>query len=441
MKRAKRIVLGLACVALLIASWAAAVTAKSDADRQRGLIDQAAVYTADEIYVLAVPLLEEAAEYQDDFTLEAEAALKKVYLCLAGKDNYIRRYTNLLDKQMARSDAAPEIFREAAQYYLDNNRTVDALSALKNGIAKTGDEGLIRFYEDSRYGYTLSRNFYDEAGAIYQGTVQVAQEGCWGLATATGLPVIPCEYDKISTFDEDRAIVQKDGVISAVDQANNRIALLHREASDFGNYAENRTGLKTEEGWILANGTLQTGSAVFEELGTFSSGGAPARRGGLWGIVDTSGEKWLLEPQYEDIIRDELGCCGDSEFLFVRRGGVVFLTAGKDHEEIGGPYEDARPFNGGWAAVKQNGKWGFIDTSGTLQLDFQFENALSFGQHLAAVQKDGLWGYVSLLGEIVIEPQFLEAKSFSGGSAPVRTGLGWQFITLEEFRQEGGGLF
>ena len=74
MKRMKRILLGLACIALLAASWAAAITSKSNADRQRELIDQASAYTQDEIYVLAVPLLEEAAAYQDDFTPEAEAA-------------------------------------------------------------------------------------------------------------------------------------------------------------------------------------------------------------------------------------------------------------------------------------------------------------------------------------------------------------------------------
>lgn len=441
MKRTKRILISLACAALLIASWAAAVTAKSDADRQRELIDQAAAYTADEIYVLAVPLLEEAAGYQDTYTLEAETALKKVYLSLAEQDDYDRRYENLLDKQMARKDAAPEIFLEAAQYYLEDSDTAKALFILRDGIAKTEDAELTRFYEDNRYVYTLSRNFYDEAGPIYRGLAQVAQEGRWGLATATGLPLIPCEYDRVSTFDGDRAIVRKDGVISAVDEDGNRVALLHREAEDFGNYAENRVALQTEEGWLLANGSLQTSSLVFEELGMFSGGSAPARQGQRWGVVDTSGEEWLLEPQYEEIIRDELGRCGDPECLFVRRNGAVYLASGEDHEEMGGPYEDARPFDGGWAAVKKGGKWGFIDAAGVKQIPCQFEDALSFGGHLAAVKQDGLWGYVSLLGEVVIEPQFLEAKSFSDESAPVRTGLGWQFITLLEYEREGGGLF
>jgi len=438
MKKTKRILLGLACAALLAASWAAAVTAKSGADRQRELIDQAAAYTADEIYILAVPLLEEAASYQDDYTLEAEAALKEVYLRLAGKDDYERRYTELLDRQMARKDAAPEIFREAALYYLEENELSDALAALKDGIAKTGDEGLTRLYEDSRYAFTLSRDFYDEAGALCGGASQVALNGRWGLASSSGLLVIPCEYDKISTFDGDRAIVQKDGVISAVDQNDNRVALFHGEAEDFGSCIGNRVGLKTAEGWLIASGTFGTGETLFEDLGAFSDGYAPAKLNGKWGLIASNGSDWLLEPQYEDISRDELGRAYAQETLFVRRGGGVYLLSGG--EEAGGPYEDARPFGEGWAAVRQNGKWGFIDTEGTVRIDFQFDDALSFGGHLAAVKTDGLWGYVSLLGELAIEPQFLEAKSFSEGHAPVRTALGWQFLTLSEF-EKGGGLF
>ena len=46
---------------------------------------QAAAYVEDEIYIRAVPLLEEAAAYEDAHTLEAEEALKNVYLHLIEK--------------------------------------------------------------------------------------------------------------------------------------------------------------------------------------------------------------------------------------------------------------------------------------------------------------------------------------------------------------------
>ena len=99
-------------------------------------------------------------------------------------------------------------------------------------------------------------------------------------------------------------------------------------------------------------------------------------------------------------------------------------------------YEDARPFSDeGYAAVKKNGRWGFIDKNGNEMISFTFDDALSFGQHLAAVRIGDFWGYISIYGHVVIEPVFLGAKSFSEGSAPVLTERGWQFITLLEMKK------
>ena len=42
MKRAKRILIGVGCVALLLVSWVIAITAKSDVEKQAELMEQAA---------------------------------------------------------------------------------------------------------------------------------------------------------------------------------------------------------------------------------------------------------------------------------------------------------------------------------------------------------------------------------------------------------------
>ncbi len=41
-----------------------------------------------------------------------------------------------------------------------------------------------------------------------------------------------------------------------------------------------------------------------------------------------------------------------------------------DGKMLDGSYEDAKPFADGWAAVKQHGKWGFINTAGEIMIDF-----------------------------------------------------------------------
>lgn len=433
MKRAKRILIGVCCVALLAVSWVIAITAKSDAEKQAELIDQAAAYTADEIYVLAVPLLEEAVEFNTDRTLEAENALKDVYKHLLNQRGYSRKYTSLLDMQMSREDALPEYFEEAAQFYLGRSKLADALTVLRNGVEKTGDTHLTDLYEENRYKYSMGLDYYFDVTSTANGAIQVQIDGKWGIASATGSLVIPCEYGRISTFSNGKAIVQKDNVISAVDENNNRVALLHESASEFGNYAADRTCLFIGNGWVISSGSFTTGQQTFEEFGMYSNGYAPVKQNGKWGLINTSGSEWIVEPQYDDIIRDELGRAYSQGVYFASNGDQIYLYT-TEGEQAGGPYEDAKPFADGWAAVMKNGKWGFIDTVGNVQIDFQFDNALSFGQHLAAVEVDGQWGYVSKYGKVVIDPIFLSAKSFYNGSAPVQTVDGWRFITLTEYK-------
>ena len=437
MKRANRIFLTAGFLVLLIASWAIALNAKSASEKQSELIKQAKDYMSDEIYILAVPLLEEASGYEAAHTLEAEETLKKAYRQLIGQRGYRRKYIDLLEKQMKRSEASPEIFMEAAEFYLGDSRLGDALSVLRDGIFKTGDRNLIALYENNRYQYNMGHNIYEDVSDIFEKTIAVKKDGSWGLADFDGTLRIPCEYEKISTYSLGRAVVKKNGEIFAVDINNNRLALLKENFEDFGNFSEGRIGVLTPEGWKRASGDFEMGSAAFEQIGTYSGGWAAAKQGGKWGVVDLSA-KWLIAAEYDGIMVDELGKCFAQGAVFVRKNDAVYLFVdGKQADE--NSYEDALPFGEeGYAAVKKNGLWGFIDNSGNLKIACKFEEALSFGQHLAAVKQGDYWGYINLYGDIAIKPLFLKAKSFSEGSAPVLTERGWRFISLFEYKKSGG---
>jgi hypothetical protein len=264
----------------------------------------------------------------------------------------------------------------------------------------------------------------------------VCVAGLWGIAEANGSLLIPCVYDKVSTFSDDRAIAKKDGEIFAVDRDNNRIALLHEIVHDFGNYAEDRVPLLFGDGWRRATGEFQLGTDVFQQFGTYSGGFAAAKSGGKWGVVDIK-SNWIVPAEFDMVVQDELGRAYAQGAAFVWRGGKVWLY--RDGGTVGEAYDDARPFpDEGFAAVKRNGRWGFIDANGNLAIDYGFDDALSFGQHLAAVKQGGSWGYISVYGKMVIEPAFLEAKAFSEGGAPVLTEYGWRFITLVEYKKEVG---
>ncbi len=63
---------------------------------------------------------------------------------------------------------------------------------------------------------------------------------------------------------------------------------------------------------------------------------------------------------------------------------------------------------------------GYVDRkSGQTLIPFKFEDALPFSEGLAAVKREGKWGYVDSLGSMVIEPRFDLAGTFSSGHAEV----------------------
>ena len=432
MKKGIRIIISVGCVLLLVTSWIMVINRESVSERQLRRIRQSMILMSDGIYISAVPLLEQAAGYSGMHRLEAENNLKTAYLALMGNRGISRRYIGLLEQQMSQRNAQATIFAEAASYYLSISRVAEALRVLKDGIERTGCVELMVMYENNRYLYETIRTQFDYIAAINESSMQVKKDGLWGIAGINGIIIIPCEYEAISTFSGGRAIVSNGRELFAVDRNNNRIALYRGHASAFGNLSENRIAIMSDGIWRRFTGEFEAGTKEFLQIGTYFQGHASAQTETGWGVIDL-GTNWLVQPIYKGIVVDELGRSYARGAVFIRtENGVKLIVDGK---ATGHVFEDARPFSGeGYAAVKQNGRWGFIDIDGTVMIEFGFDNALSFGQHLAAVKIDELWGYISMSGQIVIAPQYLEAKSFSGGSAPVRTERGWQIISLLEYR-------
>jgi hypothetical protein len=441
----KRILLGLACVAVLGAAWLALAQVKSSAQKQSELMAQARIYISDKSFVSAIPLLEEAAAYRTRSTAESEEMLKIAYRG-AGDSKNLRKYTALLDKQMAEKNALPAVYKEAADYYLETNNLTETIDVLRNGAARTNDERLAELYEQNRYAYRITRTAFEDVSTPFGGMVAVMRSGKWGLASYSGDEIVPCEYDKISTYSNGVAIVKRSAKIAAVNRSNQQVTLLKPSESepdviftDFGNIAQNRVPILGSDGkWKRATSDFRIGSAEFDGLGMYSEGYAAAKQGNKWGVVNMETDNWL-PAEYDDIIRDELGrCYGQGAVFAVKDGKIYLFVHGEQQSET---YEGACPFNAdGYAAVKKDGKWGFIDTSGQVKIEYRFDGALSFSGHLAAVKQGDLWGYAALTGKIAIEPQFLQAKPFHEGSAPVLAETGWQFIHLIEYTKAGGGL-
>lgn len=68
---------------------------------------------------------------------------------------------------------------------------------------------------------------------------------------------------------------------------------------------------------------------------------------------------------------------------------------------------------------KLNGKWGFMDTKGTIFIQAKYDYVLNFSEGLAAASLNGKVGYINKSGEVVVPFEYDEGEDFKEGVAVV----------------------
>lgn len=93
-------------------------------------------------------------------------------------------------------------------------------------------------------------------------------------------------------------------------------------------------------------------------------------------------------------------------------------------------FEAAQSFSEGLAAVRQQGRWGFIDNQGRWAISPRFQEVGPFKEGLAFArsEKGQLFGYIDPTGRWVIEAIYANPMSFSGGLAAVMVSGKFGFI-------------
>jgi len=133
-----------------------------------------------------------------------------------------------------------------------------------------------------------------------------------------------------------------------------------------------------------------------------------------------------IASQYSISHSDSYNSLSESHFGFVDLNGKVVIEPQWD--EVSGPQleevDKVAGFSEGFAAVKRDGKWGWIDKTGRLFLP-PLSAPPNFHEGLSSFERDGKWGYMDTQGTVVIQPQWEEAGEFSGGYAGVKRDGKW----------------
>lgn len=287
--------------------------------------------------------------------------------------------------------------------------TVKKRSLYSETLADTMDS--IRYvYELKNCNYSYVSE-YSCSYCYYKGK----NDEMYGYCNASGKEALKAQYLQAGAFGNEYAAVQDgNGDFYYIDSEGNRKINVTDtiEVTKIGFLSSGRYPIGTEGEMYYADeeGNLVLGP--YEDVTSFNGQSAAVKEKGYWYLIDYDGN--ILSEPYLEIARDEKD--------LILKNGVIFAETEQGYiclrdngERINNAfYEDVRCFcDSTYAAVKINGSWGYIDNTGTVQIEPQYDDAKSFTNGLAAVKIDGLWGYIDRNGEIVIEPAFTSANAIN----------------------------
>jgi len=124
-----------------------------------------------------------------------------------------------------------------------------------------------------------------------------------------------------------------------------------------------------------------------------------------------------------------LGIAAAQEYYPIEVKGKVGYVDEQYHLVIAPKYDDGYFGQNGYARVKLNGRWGFVNVSSRTETFFNYEivSDLSDGYAIKRDNKTGLMGFVDIHGHAIIDNLY-DARPFSEGRAAVKDKDGWTYI-------------
>jgi hypothetical protein len=244
----------------------------------------------------------------------------------------------------------------------------------------------------------------------------VGEHNRFGLKAKDGKTLLPARYDFISLFFNGFAYVSLNNKKGFVDRSGKFITPIKYDAVisfENGFARVNLGGVWKEDEDEMDDGYVDGGKwAVINKLGKeitpfkydaigpmMPEGFAAATADSKWGVVNTTGKE-IVPLKYDNL---ELS---DSETSIA----LACIGGKKD------PLADEEQFNQWYG-----GKQGFVDCmTGKIVTPIIYDNAADFYEGLAAVRLNGKWGFVDNKGRVAIPIRYDVVGDFDHGKAGVK---------------------
>lgn len=248
-----------------------------------------------------------------------------------------------------------------------------------------------------------------------------------GFIDKTGKFVVPPIYAAVSPFSDGLSLVWSEKEPKFVDRQG-KVRVTPPPCDEVKDFSEDLAAIKIKGKWGYIN---KTGKVVikptFDKADNFSSGLAPVCVDRKWGFIDTKGN-WTIQPTYDSIwegFTNGVAVCGkdmcpieNSNGEITRIGSQYLLSRKNADTEFD---ESTTPLQPNYFAYPDF-RFGLVNTEGKEVTKLDYDQIYELSDALRAVRNDGRWGFIDNMGNEVIKPKYRIASSFSDGVALVKEG-------------------
>lgn len=317
--------------------------------------------------------------------------------------------------------------------------------------------GLCAVQKEDKWGYLDEKASvavpldYDDANLFERDRALVVKADKYGYLGSDGKVAIPLQFDKAGSFSSELALVEKDGQRLFIDDKG-AVQITIGDENVKPNpffYDGIPFSLTTGGGGVMSREGETILEAVYGLVGSFKNYLVTSYQD-KYGVFDfREGEAELLIPfTYDDIrgpyYRDESQ--SDAPVFAAKSDGKWGLIDAANEYILKPQYDElnANGQNGmGFRGLKED-RVDLISMDGDIisELDYDLSSdmleyiSFEFAEGYARVRKEGKFGFIDAEGELAVEAIYEEAGLFSDGYAAVKLGDQWGILQIRTGEDE-----
>lgn len=257
-------------------------------------------------------------------------------------------------------------------------------------------------------GTVLDTTDYTQVNSFQNGQCVVEKLGFKGVIDADGRIILPLEYKSIIILDENKFIARKANQYALVTSTETltefKYDKLYAPKDEIIRFKKDKS-----YGYLnLAGDPLS--SKTYSKATNFDSGYAAVKSNGQYHLINKSLEIAI------SITADNLKSAGEGLWMFKREGKWGLIDS-RGTIIMEPRYELMNRFSSGRIAVANDDLWGYCDDNGIEVIPLKYPLVWDFVDGRARFIYDRGVGFMDKSGKVVIADKFIEVRDFSNGKA------------------------